>query len=143
DDEPAVAALLGDDRTLITLSDAGAHASQICDANYTTWLLGHWVREVGALDLPQAIYELTGRPAAVFGFTDRGVIRPGGWAALVAFDPSSVGTEPPERVWDLPAGADRVIARSRGIEWIWVNGVATRRGGDDVESRHPGVLVRA
>ena len=29
----------------LTLSDAGAHASQLCDACYSTYLLGHWVRD--------------------------------------------------------------------------------------------------
>jgi N-acyl-D-aspartate/D-glutamate deacylase len=142
DNETDVASLLGDGRTLITLSDAGAHANQMCDANFTTWLLGHWVRDRGALDIPQAIHELTGRPAAIFGLTDRGVVEPGRSADLVAFDPDAVGTAPNERVWDLPAAADRVIARSRGIEWIWVNGNATRRLGADIEGSHPGVLVR-
>jgi hypothetical protein len=45
DDE--LADLLADKRTLLGLSDAGAHASQLCDACYSTHLLGHWVRERG------------------------------------------------------------------------------------------------
>jgi N-acyl-D-aspartate/D-glutamate deacylase len=143
DDERAVAPLLSDNRTLITLSDAGAHASQMCDANFTTWLLGHWVRDLGVLDMPQAVHELTARPAAIFGLTDRGVVEAGRWADLVAFDADAIGTEPSERIWDLPAGADRVVARSRGIEWTWVNGVATRRHGTDGEGTHPGVVLRA
>jgi hypothetical protein len=46
------------------------------------------------------------------------------------------------RVHDLPAGADRLIAPSTGIEHVWVNGVAVRRDGADVEGARPGVLLR-
>ena len=44
-DEKEVAELITDPNTIIALSDAGAHASQLCDACYSTYLLGHWVRE--------------------------------------------------------------------------------------------------
>ena len=94
------------------------------------------------LTLTEAIHELTARPASVFGIQDRGRIEPGYWADLVAFDPDQVGTEANERVWDLPAGADRLIARSRGIEWTWVNGTPVRADGKDVEGVRPGTLIR-
>jgi N-acyl-D-aspartate/D-glutamate deacylase len=142
DDQKVLVHLLHDDRTLISLSDAGAHASQLCDANFATYLLQHWVRELGSLTLTEAVHELTSKPASKFGILDRGEIRPGYWADLVAFDPARVGTDSNERVWDLPAGTDRLIARSRGIEWIWVNGTAVRARGEDLEGIRPGVLIR-
>src|SRR5207245_3559894 len=49
DGDDEMADLLADKRTLLGLSDAGAHASQLCDACYSTHLLGHWVRERKAL----------------------------------------------------------------------------------------------
>ena len=49
DDEVELAGLLQDERTVLGLSDAGAHASQLCDANFSTHLLGEWVRERGVL----------------------------------------------------------------------------------------------
>ena len=55
DDEKAIAGLLADKRTLLGLSDAGAHASQLCDACYSTYLLEHWVRERGVLSLEEAL----------------------------------------------------------------------------------------
>ena len=39
DDATSLAGLLRDDRTLLGLSDAGAHASQLCDAVFATYLL--------------------------------------------------------------------------------------------------------
>ena len=44
-DEDEVAELLANPITVLGLSDAGAHASQLCDACFSTHLLGHWVRE--------------------------------------------------------------------------------------------------
>lgn len=134
--------LLGDKRTLLGLSDAGAHASQLCDACYSTHLLGHWVRERKALSLEDAVWRLTGQPHRAFRIADRGIVREGFFADLVAFDPDTVGTTPVERVADQPGGADRLLVRSTGVEHIWVNGVAIRRDGVDVEGARPGRLLR-
>ena len=141
DDEEELAGLLQDERTVLGLSDAGAHASQLCDANFSTHLLSEWVRNRGTLTLEQAVWRLSGQAADVFRLEGRGRIVEGGAADLVVFDPDSVGSEPLERVWDLPAGADRLIAHSTGIEHVWVNGTAIRREGEDLDAR-PGTLLR-
>ena len=141
DDE--VGQLLADKRTLLGLSDAGAHASQLCDACYSTHLLGHWVRERGALSLEDAVWRLTGHAAQAFRIAERGLVREGYVADLVAFDPATVGTTPVERVDDQPGGADRLLVRSTGVEHLWVNGVATRRHGEELAGVAPGVLLRS
>jgi N-acyl-D-aspartate/D-glutamate deacylase len=143
DDEETIGRLLQDDRTLLALSDAGAHASQLCDACFSTDLLGHWVRELGVLDLEQAVWRLTGHPASVFRISDRGHIAPGYWADIVAFDLDKVGASQLERVWDLPGGSDRLIAQSTGIEHVWVNGQAIRTAGRDVDGARPGLVLGA
>jgi N-acyl-D-aspartate/D-glutamate deacylase len=142
DDDDQLARLLQDPRTVLGLSDAGAHASQLCDANFSTHLLQVWVRERGVLSVEQAVWRLTSQPAGIFGLTDRGVIRPGAFADLVAFDPDAVGAGELERVWDLPAGADRLIAHSTGIEHVWVNGQPIRLDGKDLDGARPGALIR-
>jgi N-acyl-D-amino-acid deacylase len=76
-------------------------------------VLGHYVREVGLLPLVEAVHRMTGRPAHVFGFADRGVIRPGAFADLVLFDPASI--------IDL-ATFDDPQQPSAGIHGVWVNG---------------------
>jgi N-acyl-D-amino-acid deacylase len=139
DDADALARLLQDDRTLLGLSDAGAHASQLCDAVFSTYLLEHWVRETRTLSLEKAVWRLTGHPAAVFGIPGRGRVAPGYYADLVAFDPAAVGVERMERVWDLPAGADRLVARSHGLQKVWVNGELTS---DGAAGPRPGRLIR-
>ena len=40
-------------------------------------VLGHYCRQVGLFTLEDAVHRMTGRPAAVFGIADRGLIRPG------------------------------------------------------------------
>jgi N-acyl-D-aspartate/D-glutamate deacylase len=142
DNESRLGQLLSDDRTLLGLSDAGAHASQLCDAVFSTYLLQHWVRDTGVLSLEKAVWRLTSHPAGVFGLPGRGRIAPGYFADLVAFDADTVGPEPMERVFDLPGGADRLVAGSRGIEAVWVNGQQSRVDGKDLPGVRPGTLIR-
>lgn len=135
--------LLAMDEPVLGLSDAGAHADQLCDAGFATDLLGRWVRDRGALSLEHAIWRLTGHIADVVGLHDRGRLAPGLAADLVAFDADRVGAGPLERVRDLPAGADRLVSRSVGIEHIWIGGVRTRQDGTDLAGVHPGRLLRS
>jgi N-acyl-D-aspartate/D-glutamate deacylase len=142
DDDDQIAELLQYPNLLLGLSDAGAHTSQLCDANYATWLLGHWWRERGTLTLEQAVWRLTGHPASVLGLTSRGRIAPGRAADLVAFDPDTVGTGPSRRVRDFPAGCDRLVADSVGIAHVWVNGESIWADGVPVSGVAPGRLLR-
>src|SRR6516165_2709656 len=79
------------DRAVLGLSDAGAHASQLCDACFSTYLLEHWVRATGVLTLEHAVHRLTGHVAEVFRIEGRGRVAPGYAADLVAFDLDTVG----------------------------------------------------
>jgi N-acyl-D-amino-acid deacylase len=143
DDETEIAEVLADPHVLVGLSDAGAHASQLCDANFSAHLLGHWTRELGVLSLEQAVWRLSGQLAAAFRIPDRGRIAPGLVADLVAFDPNTVGAAGLRRVWDLPGGADRLVADSTGVEHVVVGGEAIIRNGTRLEAAHPGVVLSA
>jgi N-acyl-D-amino-acid deacylase len=143
DGDDEIGDLLSDRRTLLGLSDAGAHASQLCDACFSTHLLGHWVRERKALSLEAAVWRLTGHPHTAFRIAGRGLVEPGFQADLVAFDPATVGTTAAERVDDQPGGADRLLVRSTGVEHVWVNGVPTRTGGVDRAEAAAGRLIRS
>lgn len=144
-DEAEVIELLTEPDTVLGLSDAGAHASQLCDACFATYLLSRWVREKQAIALPEAIRMLTSRPAEVFGITDRGRLATGLAADVVVFDPATVGASKLRRVHDLPAGADRLVADASGIEAVIVNGTIVRRAGRDAvapDGALPGALLR-
>ena len=144
-DEDEVAELITDPNTVIALSDAGAHASQLCDACYATYLLARWVREKKTFTVEQAVHNLTQRPAQMFGITDRGVLAEKRPADIVVFDPKTVGPGPLRRVFDLPGGADRIVADAIGIDAVIVNGQLVRRNGQDslaTNDRLPGRLLR-
>ena len=144
-DEEQVAELLLNPDMVLGLSDAGAHASQLCDACQGTYLLGRWVREKRALSLEEAIRMLTSRPAEVFGIADRGRLAEGRPADIVVFDPATVGAGPLRRVWDMPGGANRLVSDASGIDAVIVNGTVVRRNGEDALDAAgplPGKLLR-
>jgi N-acyl-D-aspartate/D-glutamate deacylase len=81
----------------------------------------------------------------MFGITDRGVLADGRPADVVVFDPKTVGPGPLKRVYDLPAGADRLVSEASGIEAVIVNGTVIRRSGKDAvvaNDKLPGRLLR-
>jgi N-acyl-D-aspartate/D-glutamate deacylase len=140
-DEPAVAALLRHPAGLLALSDAGAHVDTLCDQGFTTYLLGHWVRELGALSLEEAVRLLTAVPAERYGLRDRGRLVPGHAADLVLFDPERVAMRPTEMVWDLPCGQRRLLQRAEGVVAVFVNGTPVVRDGMPSGER-PGRVLR-
>jgi N-acyl-D-aspartate/D-glutamate deacylase len=145
-DEAEVEECLKDPSTVLGLSDAGAHASQLCDACFSTDLLGRWVREKQALSLEQAVRMLTSRPAEVLRLADRGRLAPGLAADVVVFDPATVSAGGLRRVHDFPAGADRLVSDATGVEAVIVNGTVLRRGGRDAvdpQGPLPGKLLRS
>jgi len=122
-DEQAVAQMLRHPASLVSLSDAGAHLTFFNDAGFGLHLLGHWVRERGALGLEDAVRRLTGAPAQLFGIRDRGVLKAGCAADLLLFDPAKVGRGAKQRVFDLPGGHPRLTTPPLGVHGVWVNGV--------------------
>jgi N-acyl-D-amino-acid deacylase len=128
-------------RTVMTFSDSGAHLSQICDASIHTYLLGHWVRQLGELTLEEAVREITLAPALAWGFSDRGLLREGMVADLNVFDPAVVGPLVPRVVHDLPGGGPRLEQRAQGFAATVVNGRTTFRNGEPT-GQLPGRLLR-
>jgi len=53
-------------------------------------ILGHYCRDLGLFTLEEAVHRMTGIPAEVFGFKDRGRVAVGCIADLVLFDRSQV-----------------------------------------------------
>ena len=94
-------------------------------------VLGRFVRELGVLDLPNAIYKMTALPAATMGFGDRGRIQAGYYADLVLFDPDTIE--------DRSTMLDPT-AVSVGIEKVWVNGVLAFEDGEPAMV-YPGRVV--
>jgi N-acyl-D-aspartate/D-glutamate deacylase len=133
-DAAAVAEIFTHPIALIGLADAGAHLTLFCEAGQTSRLLGHWVREREALSLEEAVRRITSMPADIFGFADRGRLRPGLAADVVVFDPETINAGEPELIHDLPDGGPRLVQRAHGIAWSFVNGRAVIQDGRMPES---------
>ena len=129
-------------RTVMTFSDSGAHVSQLMDSSLQTHLLSHWVRD------KQALHARAGRAHAHLRARHAmGLRRP-------RPDPRGHGRRPRGlrsrhhrgrrcRRWcdDLPAGARRLIQRTRGIAATVVNGEVLLRDGKHTGAL-PGQLLR-
>ena len=121
-EEDRVKNLLQHPNAAVTLSDAGAHLSFLCDAGFGLHLFGHWVRDRGDLTLEQAVASVTSRPADICRISNRGRLVSGHKADLMLFDPETVGRGPRRRVNDLPGGNSRVDTPAVGLHGVWVNG---------------------
>ena len=142
-DEAAVGKMLRHPNSLVSLSDAGAHLTFFNDAGFGLHLLGHWVRELGVLTLPEAVRRLTSHPAKVFGIEGRGALQAGHHADLLLFDPAKIGRGPVKRTFDLPAGEPRLTAQAVGVHGVWVNGTRiVAENGKPVSEALPGKLLR-
>ena len=88
-------------------------------------LMGHYVRS-GALSLELAVHKATALPARKVGLADRGVVEPGAFADLVAFDPTTVADQATfEDPHQYPVGIPLVV----------VNGQVTLRDGEQTGAR--------
>ena len=77
-------------------------------------VLARYVREFKLLRLEDAVRRMTSLPAATFRLKDRGLLREGGWADVVVFDPAKVQDE---------ATFSDPHHYATGFEWLLVNGV--------------------
>jgi len=96
-------------------------------------LLSSFVRDLGLLSLPAAIYKTTGASAAALGLGDRGVLREGCWADVTIFDPARIA----ER-----ATYDDPHQYSVGVSTVLVNGDVVLDGGDHTGALPGRVLKR-
>jgi N-acyl-D-aspartate/D-glutamate deacylase len=126
------------------LSDAGAHCGQICDGSMTTSFLTLWARDRSGSDgmpIESVVHQITRRPAAHFGWLDRGLVAPGLLADLNVIDLENLECAPPEIATDLPAGGRRLLQAAKGYTWTIKRGAVTFEDGI-ATGQLPGRLVR-
>ncbi len=121
-DLDAVAAMLVNPDVVVGVGDAGAHVALTMDAGQPTYLLRHWVRDTGHLDIALAVRKLTLEGAELFGLTGRGLLAPGAFADVNVIDLARLDLETPRMVADLPLGAPRYDQPARGYDYTLVNG---------------------
>lgn len=128
---------------IIGTSDGGAHLGRDDGAEFSSYFLRYWVREWGKWELEEAIRQLTQQPAALLGFSGRGMLLPGYAADMMIFDPDTIGPGTKEFVHDFPNGVGRWSSRPEGIHATIVNGVPIVIDGALVrDCGYPGCVVR-
>lgn len=95
-------------------------------------ILGKYVREEKLIPLEEAVRKMTSLPASRMGLHDRGILRPGMAADVVAFDP--------ETVRDRSTYEDP-LHYSEGIAYVAVNGELVVDGGSLTAAR-PGRALK-
>jgi N-acyl-D-aspartate/D-glutamate deacylase len=137
--------MLLDPHSVSGLSDAGAHVTMISDCSTSTFHLTHWVRDRTKgerVPLELAVHKLTGAPAGMYGFADRGVLEPGRKADVNVIDFDNLTIQAPYTRADLPTGANRILQPSTGYLATMTNGRVVRRHDEDTGER-PGHLLRS
>jgi N-acyl-D-aspartate/D-glutamate deacylase len=133
--------ILGSPYTVIGTTDGGARPYSMDRYEYSTNLLGYWVREKQVMSLEEAVYRLTGKTALMHDLQDRGFLAPGQAADIVIFDPETIASKPREPVYDLPDGGVRVKREAIGIDYVLVNGEVLLEGGEHTGAL-PGQVLR-
>ncbi|HEY8527678.1 MAG TPA: amidohydrolase family protein [Acidimicrobiales bacterium] len=139
-DLDAVAQMLTHPDVLVGVADAGAHVALTMDAGQSTYLLGHWVRDEGLLDVGRAVRKLTLEGAELFGLAGRGVLAPGAFADVNVIDLERLELAAPEMRADLPRSASRFVQRARGYDYTLVNG-AVLVDHDELTGARPGRVI--
>lgn len=88
--------------------------------------LGYYSRELGLLSVEECVAHLSGRPAAVLGLNDRGLVKEGFAADLVLFDPETV---------DAKATFEEPRQQAAGMPYVMVNGALAIEEGRRTEAR--------
>jgi dihydroorotase/N-acyl-D-amino-acid deacylase len=95
-------------------------------------VLGRYVRELGVLNLTEAIRKMTSLPAEVFGVPQRGKVAVGMMADLVCFDPITVGH---------PGDYLNPSTPPVGIAWVMQEGHVVMQEGRWAETRRGKRLI--
>jgi N-acyl-D-aspartate/D-glutamate deacylase len=97
-----------------------------------TRLLAEYVRKRHLFTLEEAVRKMTSQAANRLGLADRGLLRQNMKADVVVFDPATVQDV---ATYDDPA------RYSRGVDWVFVNGVAVVANGKPTNAL-PGQVLR-
>ncbi len=142
-DESRIPQLICDPRTMIGLSDGGAHVDMLCDAGYCTYLIGTWARDKSAMTLEHAVKRITSEPADFFNLRGRGRLAVGNPADVAVFDYSTIGSAKRGEIRnDLPGGGRRLVVPARGVQHTIVNGTVVYEDAK-YNGAKPGTVLRS
>jgi N-acyl-D-amino-acid deacylase len=96
-------------------------------------VLGHYVRELGAMPLETAVHKMTSMAADRLKLNGRGRIAEGAFADVVVFDPDTVADR---------ATFESPLQYAVGIDSVLVNGAVVIREGEHTGAK-PGRVLRS
>lgn len=131
-------------RSVVGLSDGGAHCATLCDAGLSTYVLAYYARDRQKgprLPLEYCVHKMTRDTALAYGLSDRGLLAPGYRADLNIIDFDTLALGAPEMVNDLPAGGRRIIQKASGYRATVCAGEVTFEHGAHTGAM-PGRLLR-
>src|SRR5207237_574146 len=91
-DPRAVAEILNHPYIHPCVSDGGAHVRYLTLGTWSVNLLATWTRDRQVMSLEKAHYKISGLPAWIAGFTDRGILRDGFAADLIVYAQEKLGS---------------------------------------------------
>ncbi len=143
-DPEAVAEILNHPYTHPCVSDGGAHVRYLTVGTWPVHFLSSWVRDREIMSLEKGHYKISGLPAWIAGFTDRGVLREGYAADIIVYNQEKLGFRYDAPVYDtdFPGGERRLIQKAKGIRYTIVNGTVTFEE-SEATGAVPGKLLRS
>ena len=135
---------LKDPHAHISASDGGAHTRFLTLSTWPVTWLSYWVREREIMTLEQAHYKMSGLPAWITDFKNRGTLRVGDWADIIVYNLDELGYVHDKPVYsnDFPGGERRLIQKPVGLRYTLVNGTVTFEE-NDCTGALPGKLLRS
>ena len=144
-DRTAVKEILNHPFTHPCVSDGGAHTRYQTLGSWPVNMIAGRVRDEGMMTLEEAHYKMSSLPAAIAGFTDRGIIKEGLAADIIVYNLDEIGLQYDSPVYDtdFPGGERRIIQKAKGIRYTLVNGEVTFTEGTVCTGATPGKLLRS
>jgi N-acyl-D-amino-acid deacylase len=130
--------------THISNSDGGAHVRFLTISTWPIHFLSRLVRDREAMPLEQAHYKISGLPAYIAGFTDRGLLKVGMAADIIVYRLEELGFmhDKPVFAHDFPGGSPRLVQKPKGLRYTIVNGAVTFED-NRCTNALPGKLLRS
>ncbi len=143
-DPKAVAEILNHPFIHPCVSDGGAHVRYLTLGTWPVNFLAMWTRDRQIMSLEKAHYKISGLPAWIAGFTDRGILREGFAADIIVYEQAKLGFqyESPVYATDFPGGERRLIQKAKGIRYTIVNGGITFEESECTQAT-PGKFLRS
>ncbi len=144
-DRNAVSEILNHGMIHPCVSDGGAHTRYQTLGCWPVNMIADRVRDQGMMSLEKAHYKMSSLPAAIAGFTDRGILKERFAADLMVYDLDKLGLQYDSPVYDtdFPGGERRIIQKAKGIRYTIVNGEVTFTEGTVCTGATPGKLLRS